>query len=102
MSMGFFRVLVLLGCLTLGYLLGSIPNSVIICKVFYHVDPRELGSHNPGGTNGGRVVSNVTPLVNYVVSNETESSNKKFVTAKKLGIRIINEEEFKHLLEGTF
>ena len=51
---------------------------------------------------GGRVVSNVTPLVNYVVSNETESSNKKFVTAKKLGIRIINEEEFKHLLEGTF
>ena len=51
---------------------------------------------------GGRVVSNVTPLVNYVVTNETESSNKKFVTAKKLGIQIINEEEFKHLLEGTF
>jgi DNA ligase (NAD+) len=51
---------------------------------------------------GGRVVSNVTPLVNYVVSNEKESSNKKFITAKKLGIQIINEEEFKHLLEGTF
>ena len=67
MSMEFFRVLVLLGCLTLGYLLGSIPNSVIICKVFYHVDPRKLGSHNPGGTNVGRVVSKKAGLITIIL-----------------------------------
>ena len=52
-----YRTLVLLGCFILGYLFGSIPNSVIIGKVFYHKDPRDYGSHNPGGTNVGRSIS---------------------------------------------
>lgn len=39
-----------------GYLLGSIPNGVIIGKLFYKKDPRHYYSHNSGGTNSGRVL----------------------------------------------
>lgn len=38
-----------------GYLLGSIPTSVIVGKVFFAQDPRKLGSGNAGGTNTFRV-----------------------------------------------
>lgn len=41
--------------LVLGYLLGSIPTSVIVGKVFFGVDPRKVGSGNAGGTNSFRV-----------------------------------------------
>lgn len=37
--------------LLFGYLWASIPNAVIIGKIFYKKDPRDFGSHNPGGTN---------------------------------------------------
>lgn len=40
----------------IGYIMGSIPSALIIGKVFYHVDIREHGSHNLGGTNAGRVL----------------------------------------------
>ncbi len=52
-----YQILILIGCLLLGYLFGSIPNSVIISRLFYHKDPRDYGSHNPGGTNVGRSIS---------------------------------------------
>lgn len=54
---GFLRALVLLAVVIIGYLFGSIPNGVIISKVFYGIDPRQSGSKNTGGTNVGRVVS---------------------------------------------
>lgn len=38
-----------------GFLMGSIPNGVLIGKIFFHDDPRNYGSHNSGGTNSGRV-----------------------------------------------
>ncbi len=38
-----------------GYLLGSIPSSVVVGKVFFGKDPRDLGSGNAGGTNTFRV-----------------------------------------------
>lgn len=37
-----------------GFLMGSIPNGVLIGKIFFHDDPRNYGSHNSGGTNSGR------------------------------------------------
>ena len=40
----------------ISYLLGSIPTSVWIGKVFYHKDVRELGSGNSGATNTVRVL----------------------------------------------
>lgn len=42
--------------LLLAYLLGSIPTSVWIGKVFYNIDVREFGSGNAGATNTFRVL----------------------------------------------
>ncbi len=53
----FLRVLVIIACFICGYLLGSIPNGVIISELFYGKDPRKSGSHNTGGTNVLRTVS---------------------------------------------
>ena len=55
--MDIFLINILVGfiCLIIGYLFGSIPTSIIIGKVFFHQDPRDFGSHNPGGTNAGRI-----------------------------------------------
>ena len=55
--MDIFLINILVGiiCLIIGYLFGSIPTSVIIGKIFFHQDPRDYGSHNPGGTNAGRL-----------------------------------------------
>lgn len=38
------------------YILGSIPSSVWIGKIFYKIDVREHGSHNAGSTNTLRVL----------------------------------------------
>ena len=46
----------LAACAVIGYLLGSIPFSLIISKAVFHFDIREYGSHNMGGTNSGRVM----------------------------------------------
>lgn len=43
-------------CITLGYLLGSIPFALVIGKLFYKTDIRQYGSGNLGGTNAGRVL----------------------------------------------
>ena len=40
----------------LSYLFGSIPWGLVIGKVFYHIDIRDYGSGNPGGTNAARVL----------------------------------------------
>lgn len=37
------------------YLLGSLPTSIIVGRVFFGKDPREHGSGNAGGTNAFRV-----------------------------------------------
>ncbi|MCR4561664.1 MAG: glycerol-3-phosphate 1-O-acyltransferase PlsY, partial [Bacilli bacterium] len=50
------NILVAIVVLVFGFLIGSIPNSVLIGKIFYHIDIREYGSKNPGGTNVGRVL----------------------------------------------
>jgi len=50
-----YNIITALVCLIFGYLMGSIEFSIIIGKVFFHQDPRELGSKNAGGTNAGRL-----------------------------------------------
>lgn len=40
----------------LAYFYGSIPFALVIGKVFYHVDVRNFGSGNLGGSNTGRVL----------------------------------------------
>lgn len=56
MSIYLANALAAVACILGGYLLGSIPNGVIIGKVFFHKDPRDYYSHNSGGTNVGRVL----------------------------------------------
>ena len=49
------NVAVALVCFLFGYLLGGVPNGVVIGRVFFKKDPRDYGSHNSGGTNSGRL-----------------------------------------------
>lgn len=49
--------------------------------------------------NGG-VIAGVSKNLNYLVTNEEESSSSKFVKAKSLGIPIINEKKLFKLIEG--
>lgn len=43
-------------CLLFSYLMGSIPFSLVIGKLFFKTDVRNYGSGNLGGTNTGRVL----------------------------------------------
>lgn len=49
--------------------------------------------------NGGSAKSSVTKDLTYLVTNDTSSGSSKNVKAQKLGITIISEEEFIHLLK---
>lgn len=62
----FYQILIILAFAISGYLFGSIPNSVIIGKI-YHKDPREHGSKNPGGTNVGRTISHFAGALTIVL-----------------------------------
>lgn len=55
MSATLVHALVGIVAIAAGYLFGSIPNGVLIGKIFFGKDPRDYGSHNSGGTNTGRV-----------------------------------------------
>ena len=44
---------------------------------------------------GGKVVGSVSKNTKYLINNDIQSNSSKNVTAKKLGIPIISEEEFK-------
>lgn len=48
------NILVAVTVAIVSYLFGSIPTGVIIGKVFFHQDLREIGSKNSGGTNAAR------------------------------------------------
>ena len=49
------NILVALACLLIGYIFGSANISIPIGKMLFNQDPRELGSHNCGATNCGRL-----------------------------------------------
>ena len=57
------NILVVLFCLILGYIFGSIPTAVWIGKIFFHRDPRLEGSKNAGGTNAGRLFGKKVGLI---------------------------------------
>ena len=50
-----YNILVAIIVVIIGYLFGSISNGIWIGKLFFHKDPRDFGSGNPGGTNAGRL-----------------------------------------------
>ena len=50
-----FNILIALGCVILGYLMGSANISIPLGKLIFKQDPRDYGSHNCGATNCGRL-----------------------------------------------
>ncbi len=46
---------------------------------------------------GGKVLSTVSQNTNYLISNQQNSLSSKFIKAKKLGVKIIDEKAFKLL-----
>lgn len=57
----------LLGAAVLAYLLGSIPTSVWIGKIFYKVDIREHGSGNAGTTNTFRILGTKAGIPVFII-----------------------------------
>jgi DNA ligase (NAD+) len=43
---------------------------------------------------GGKVASSVTSKTNFLITNDTTSGSSKNVTAQKLGVEIISEQDF--------
>jgi acyl phosphate:glycerol-3-phosphate acyltransferase len=70
------------GLLLIAYLIGSIPFGLIISKVFYKTDIRQLGSGNPGATNVWRVLGRkpgiATLLLDIVKGAVPVMLSKKF------------------------
>ncbi|MDD5885125.1 MAG: glycerol-3-phosphate 1-O-acyltransferase PlsY [Erysipelotrichaceae bacterium] len=66
MSIG-YNVLFAVACCLFGYLVGSIPNGILIGHIFFHDDPRKYGSHNSGGTNTGRVFGKKIGIITIVM-----------------------------------
>jgi len=46
---------------------------------------------------GGKIVSAISNNTSYLITNEINSNSSKFVTAKKLGVKIISEIDFESL-----
>jgi len=47
---------------------------------------------------GGKFTSSVTSNTDYLLTNEVGGNSSKFITAQKLGVKIISEEEFNKLI----
>lgn len=63
----FYRLLVFLLIFIVSYLFGSIPNGLIIGKIFFHKDIRQYGSRNVGGTNTGRTLGKKAGVITIVL-----------------------------------
>lgn len=61
-----YTVLFCLMMVLFGYLIGSIPTSIIIGKM-HGIDIRQFGSHNAGGTNVGRVIGKKAGILTIVL-----------------------------------
>ena len=67
-------------------------NIVITGKLKLHKNRAELQEKIEA--QGGKVSGSVSKNTNYLINNDTESSSAKNVSAKKLGVSIISEEDF--------
>ena len=53
-------LLILSGCIIVGYLIGSLNSAMILSRLMYHDDIRKYGSGNAGMTNMMRVYGKAT------------------------------------------
>jgi glycerol-3-phosphate acyltransferase PlsY len=59
-------MIVLLICLIIAYLIGSINSAIILCRLMNYADPRQEGSHNPGATNVYRIAGRDAAIMVFV------------------------------------
>ena len=69
---------------------------VVTGAVNHYKSRRELAADIEAA--GGKVTGSVSKKTDYLINNDAASSSSKNVTAKKLGIPIITEEEFLRML----
>lgn len=71
----------------LAYLLGSIPSSVWLGRIFYNTDVREYGSGNAGATNTMRVLGTTPGLIVLIIDalKGFAAVNLVFLTARYAG-----------------
>lgn len=50
----------------ISYLIGSIPNGLLLGKAIWHVDLRKYGSHNIGATNAWRTIDKTAGITIFV------------------------------------
>ncbi len=62
-----WNILVGFASMLVGYLFGSIPNGILIGKIFYHSDPRTAGSKNSGGTNVARLYGKKAGIITIIL-----------------------------------
>ena len=62
-----YMILTYAALIIVAYILGSIPSSVWIGKIFYKIDVREHGSHNAGTTNTLRVLGRKAALPVFIM-----------------------------------
>ena len=60
-------VALILASIVLAYLMGSIPTSVWIGKLFFGIDIRRLGSGNAGTTNAFRVLGKLPAIIVLII-----------------------------------
>ena len=48
---------------------------------------------------GGKVAGSISSKTNYLINNDVNSNSSKNVSAKKLGVPIVSEEDFLKILE---
>jgi len=59
----YYKVLIIL----LAYLIGSIPTSVWVGKIFYGIDVRDYGSGNAGATNAMRTLGAKAGIIVFII-----------------------------------
>lgn len=93
-------MLKIIGLLLTSYLLGSIPFSIIISRLFKKVDIREYGSKNPGATNVFRVVGPVAGSIVLILDIAKGFFAVYFLT-KLLGAGTVMAPIYLQLLTGV-
>ena len=63
----FLKIILTLAGALICYLIGAIPNGLLIGKIFKKTDVRQFGSHNTGGTNVGRVLGKKLGLLTIIL-----------------------------------
>ncbi len=96
--------IILITCAIIGYLFGSIPNAVLIGKIFFKKDVREYGSKNAGGTNAGRVFGKKVGLIVIIldVLKTTLPVYAIFFTLKYSSLSQYHAEDYGFIISSLF